>query len=163
MSKNNLRAQTSYALSWRCSWKLSSPPGVCAGVEGAVGVCGHGGGGWEHGRGSGGGPGLTQPTGQRQPPTVPQQPQPWWETSTCMFHFFFRSEHEVCSFLKKLLHDVLQFFIYFFGMICTLPHISNSNIYYIFYVWWLTILIVWYSSYTPNLLMTPVKLNSVIV
>ncbi len=46
---------------------LFSPPGVGAGAEGAVGVCRHGGGGGEHGRGSGGGPGHTQPAGQRQP------------------------------------------------------------------------------------------------
>lgn len=54
----------------------SSPPGVGAGAEGAVGVCGHGGGGREHGSGSRGGPGHTQPAGQRLPQTVPQQPQP---------------------------------------------------------------------------------------
>lgn len=54
----------------------SSPPGVGAGVEGAVGVCGHGGVWREHGRGSGGGPGHTQPAGQCQPETVPQQSQP---------------------------------------------------------------------------------------
>lgn len=51
------------------------PPGVGAGIEGAVGVCGHGGGGRERGPGSGGGPGHTQPAGQRLPQTVPQQPQ----------------------------------------------------------------------------------------
>lgn len=54
----------------------SSPPGVSAGVEGAVGVCGHGGHGREHSRGSGGGPGHTQPAGKCQPQTVPEQPQP---------------------------------------------------------------------------------------
>lgn len=54
----------------------ASPPGVRAGVEGAVGVRGHGGVWREHDRGAGGGPGQTQPAGQRQPETVPQQPQP---------------------------------------------------------------------------------------
>lgn len=55
-------------------------PGVCAGAEGAVGVCEHGGGGRELGGGAGGGPDHTQPAGQRQPATVPQQSQPRYET-----------------------------------------------------------------------------------
>lgn len=50
--------------------------GVGAGVEGAVGVRGHGGCGRERRRGSGGRASHTQPAGQRLPATVPQQPQP---------------------------------------------------------------------------------------
>lgn len=53
----------------------SCPPGVGAGTESAVGVCGHGGGGREHRCGSGGGPGHAHPAGQHVSQAVPQQPQ----------------------------------------------------------------------------------------
>lgn len=53
----------------------SCPPGVSAPAESAVRVRGHGGVGREYCCGSGGGPGHTQPAGQRVSQAVPQQPQ----------------------------------------------------------------------------------------
>lgn len=53
----------------------SRPPGVGAPTQSALGVRRHGGAGRQYCCGPGGGPGHTQPAGQRVSQTVPQQPQ----------------------------------------------------------------------------------------